>query len=157
MSGMQRTRSFGAGQFSQALDSWDWIGVSGLRPAFASPFGDVFLQSPAGLWFLDLIEGKLTRQWETSAALKADLNSAEGQDRYLLAGLAFAAESAGIVPSGDQVYGFRVPPMLGGATAVDNIEAADFVVSVNLAGQLHQQIRDLPPGTPIAGLRFSQE
>ncbi len=37
---------------------------------------------------------------------------------------------------------FKVPPALGRAAA-ENIEAADFVAAVNLAGQLHQQIQSL--------------
>jgi hypothetical protein len=28
----------------------------------------------------------------------------------------------------------------------------DFVVGLNIAGQIHEQVRDLPAGTPIAGV-----
>jgi hypothetical protein len=154
---VQLTRSFTAHQFARALESWSWTGITELRPAFTSSFGYVFLQNADGLWFLDLIEGKLTRRWAGRDALKADLNSPEGQDRYLLAGLAFAAERVGIVASNTQVLSFKVPPVLGGATAVENVEAADFVVSVNLAGQIHQQIQSLPPGTPISGFTLSTD
>lgn len=130
------------------------LGLDGhreLRPAFTSPFGDVFLQGADGIWFLDLVEGTLSRRWADGDALTVDLDSPEGQDQYLLARLAQGAESLGIVPSNAQVLSFKVPPVLGGATAVSNIEAANFVVSVNLAGQIHQQLRNLPPGTPVAG------
>lgn len=80
-----------------------------------------------------------------------DLNSPEGQDQYLFAGLAFAAERLGIIPSESQVLSFKVPPVLGGAMSTENIDASDFVVSLNIVGQIHQQIKDLPPGTPISG------
>jgi hypothetical protein len=33
--------------------------------------------------------------------------------------------------------------------AADNLEPTDFVVSLNIAGQIHGQIKDLPPGAEI--------
>jgi hypothetical protein len=72
------------------------------------------------------------------------------------AGLAHAAERSGLVPTSAQVYDFRVPPALGGALEVDNLEVIDFVVSLNIAGQIHEQIRDLPPGTPISAVQISE-
>ena len=152
---MDLTRSFSAVQFTRALESWAWAGVPGKQPLFTSPFGDVFLQAPDGFWFLDLLEGALTRPWPDADALRTDLNTAAGRDRYLMAGLAMAAEGRGIVPSDDQVLGFKVVPILGGAIAVENIEVIDFVVSLNLAGQLHQQVRDMPPGTRISGFTLA--
>jgi hypothetical protein len=65
----------------------------------------------------------------------------------LLGGLAFAAAERGIVLRPNQVYDFATP--LGGALDVEQISAMDFVVALNLAGQIHDQIRNLPPGTPI--------
>jgi len=38
---------------------------------------------------------------------------------------------------------------------LDNVEVIDFVVSLNIAGQIHEQVRDLPPGTPISGITIS--
>ncbi len=149
---VQLMRSFTAEQFSGALESWAWAGISALRPAFTSPFGDVFLEGSDGIWFLDLVEGKLSRPWSSRAALKADLNSPAGQDQYLMAGLALTAEGLGINPSASQVLSFKVPPVLGGAMTAENVEAADFVVSVNIVGQIHDQIRKLPPGTRISGV-----
>lgn len=35
-----------------------------------------------------------------------------------------------------------------------NIEAIGFVVSISILGQLHRQVRDLPPGTRISGFTF---
>ena len=105
---MDLTRSFTAEQFARALESWDWAGVQGKQPLFTSPFGDVFFQAQDGFWFLDLLEGKLTRPWPGADELRAELDTAEGQDRYLMAGLAFAAERQGIIPSASQVLSFRL-------------------------------------------------
>jgi hypothetical protein len=111
----------------------------------------VFFQAPDGFWFLDLLEGMLTRPWPDAGALQAGLNTAEGQDRYLMAGLAFAAERQGIIPSARQVLSFKVAPILGAAIAVENIDVMDFEVIVHITGQLHRQVRDMPPGSRITG------
>ena len=45
-----------------------------------------------------------------------------------------------------------MPPLvLGGEAAVENLEASDFVVTMHIRGQIHDQIRGLPPGTKITG------
>ncbi len=56
------------------------------------------------------------------------------------------------MPAARQVYGFKIAPVLGGQVAVSNVEVIDFVVSINILGQLHKQVRNLPPGTPITGV-----
>jgi hypothetical protein len=149
------TRAFDATQITRALESWAWIGLGGKVPLFVSPFGDVFFRADDGIWWLDTLEGALTRPWITAEELNADLATPEGQDRYLLAGLAQGAERRGVVPTASQVYGFKIPPVLGGALDVDNVEVIDFVVAVNIAGQLHDQLRDIPPGAPISGFTVS--
>jgi len=93
--------------------------------------------------------------WPDADALQAELNTPEGQDRYLMAGLAFAAERQGIVPSATQVLSFKVAPVLGAAIAVENIEVMDFEVIVNITGQLHRQIRDMAPGARITGFKIA--
>ena len=148
---MELTRSFTAGQFARALESWDWADIQNKQPVFTSPFGDVFFKAQDGFWFLDLLEGMLTRLWSDADALQAELNTAAGQDRYLMAGLAFAAERQGIIPSARQVLSFKVAPVLGAAIAVENIEVMDFEVIVHITGHLHHQVRDMPPGSRITG------
>ncbi len=55
------------------------------------------------------------------------------------------------------MLGFKIPPVPGGAITLENIEVIDFVVCVNLAGQLHRQVKDPPPGTPISGGTITPE
>jgi hypothetical protein len=148
---MQLTKTFSQENYGRALESWSWLDLEGKAPLCTSLFGDVFLGSNDGVWFLDSIGGSLTRVWDDPAALRADLGNHEAQDRYLLAGLAFAAERAGKVLGPDEVYDLAPPPVLGGTFDVEHVTIADFVVTLNIAGQLHEQIRNLPPGTPISG------
>ncbi len=154
MSVMRLTKGFEPEAFGSALESWGWIGVGAKVPVLASLFGDVILQDATGYWYLDTLEGSLSRTWATQGAIQSALASEEGQDRYLLAGLASAAHDAGMALAAADVYSFTVPPVLGGQIELANVEVADFVVAVNIAGQLHQQVKDLPPGSKISGFTF---
>jgi hypothetical protein len=62
-----------------------------------------------------------------------------------------APNARALCPPPEQVYGFKIAPVLGGETGLSNVEVIDFVVGLNVLGQLHRQIRDLPPGTRISG------
>ncbi|MEU8120569.1 suppressor of fused domain protein [Spirillospora sp. NPDC049024] len=147
---MDLIREFSPEQYADALDAWEWTGLEGKVPLFASPFGDVFLGSDDGCWFLSVVDGTLTRCWNGIEALRAELDTPEGRDRYLMAGLASEAEHTGMVPDAKQIYDFRHPPVAGGSLTVDNLQVIDFVVGVNIAGQIHGQVKDLPEGAEIS-------
>lgn len=153
---MDVIRRFSGEQYSRALESWRWLELDGKAALCASPFGDVFLEDDQGIWWLDAVDGVLTRPWASREEFAAAVSTSEGQDEYLLAGLGLAAEEAGLTPGPAQVYGFAVPPKLGGAFEVDNVEVIDFVVGLTIAGQIHRQIRDLPPGTAITGFTLDE-
>ena len=135
------TKTFGQLTLDRALESWRWLGVEGKTPVLSSLFGDVILQDSTGYWFLDMVEGTLSRPWSSHPEIQATLESERGQDQYLLGGLALAADGAGLKLEENEIYAFKVPPVLGGPFDLANLEVADFVVSVNLLGQLHDQIR----------------
>ena len=139
-------RTFSLEQYAGALDGWEWAGIGVKVPLFASPFGDLFLQSDDGCWFLSVVHGTLTQCWDSVEDLRAELDTPEGRERYLMAGLAQETERAGIVPDAKQIYDFKHPPVAGGPITVDNVHALDFVVSVNVAGQIHGQVKDLSEG-----------
>lgn len=92
-------RRFDAETFARGLADWEWLlGGRDLRPIASSMFGDVFLQGSDGVWFLDSLEGTLDLQWPDVQALQAVLNTTEGQDRYLLGGVAIGAQQRGVIP-----------------------------------------------------------
>jgi len=49
-----------------------------------------------------------------------------------------------------QCYDFTLHPAVGGKTEYSNIQPRDFVLAVHIAGQIHKQNGDWPPGTRIA-------
>jgi hypothetical protein len=145
------TKTFSHDQFARAVESWAWIGLEEKSPVLATLFGDIILQSIEGYWFLDMLEGSLTLVWPDAASLESVLASDEGQDQYLMAGLAFAAEQRGLSLGPTEVYTFDIPPVLGGPIDVDHLSKTDFVVSASIAGQIHQQVRNVAPGTNVTG------
>jgi hypothetical protein len=88
---------------------------------------------------------------EYATALKA---ACGGQDRYVLAGMALGIKSRDWAQASARCIASR-PPLLGAALNADNVETLDFVVDLSIAGPLHEQISDLPPGTRISGLTFA--
>ena len=102
----------------------------------------------------DCAGGKLERLASNRDELKMILSSAGGQDRYLLAGRVEAADAQGLRPEPSEVFDFRKPPVLGGQFVVGNLSVTDFVVAVNLAGQIHDKVRNLLPGSPISQIKI---
>lgn len=125
--------------------------LQGKNPLFASAFGDVFLEDDTAIWFLDTLDGTLSSIWPNRAMLTAELQTGEGQDRFLLGGLAQLANESGLVLGDGQIYDFSVDPILGGKFSIDNMRVSDFVVTVNLRGQILQKVKQLPAGTKVRG------
>jgi hypothetical protein len=88
---MELVRTFTPEQCTRGLRAWAWLRPGPMKPIFASPFGDVFFRAADGIWWLDTIEGGISRRWESEEALRAEIETAAGQDDYLLAGLGLAA------------------------------------------------------------------
>ncbi|MFD1987904.1 T6SS immunity protein Tdi1 domain-containing protein [Mesorhizobium newzealandense] len=135
---------------AEALDGWKWIGLDGREPTAVSAFGDIFFRASDGsIHLLDTIKGRLrpvSTNWDEFSALVQD---ADGQDDLLLAGLVRAARKNGLILKAGQCYDFQTPPVLGGKMSVEQMQTTFFVVKVHIAGQIHGQIKDLPPGTKI--------
>jgi len=149
---MQSTRRYSEKQYADGLESWRFLKLRGKKPLFTSPFGDVFLTDRKGIWFLDTIGGTLKLIAKNETDLAALLASDEGEAEYLMVSVAQLAEDAGLVPEDNQVYDFNVPPALGGPMDLSNLGVLDFVVKLNIAGQIQGQVRKLKPGTKISGI-----
>lgn len=64
-------------------------------------------------------------------------------------------ESGGEAPKQNQCIGYKKPLFLGGKDTFDNLELSDLDVYWTIFGQLIDQIRGLPPGTPIGKISIS--
>lgn len=153
---VQLTKAFRAAQYEEALESWSSLDFTGKKPLFASLFGDVFFQSTSGVWQLDILDGVLVQRYADEEAMSSALASNAGQDEVLIAWLAREAQAQDLVLGPDEVYDLIQPPVLGGSLEVGNLKPMDFVVAVNIAGQLHEQVRGLPPGIAIGKIHITE-
>jgi hypothetical protein len=119
-------------------------------------FADVCFEAVDGIWFLDTLEGKVKHLCHSREDLNSILSTEEGMDTYLLAGLAERAAREGCLLGDGECYDFKVHPILGGAIDYSNIEKQSFLVALHLRGQLHDQVRNLPAGTKISKIIFSE-
>jgi hypothetical protein len=135
-----------------ALTAWSWLDLAHKMPSLVTAFGDVFFQAENGIWLLDTLRGRFERICASRQELDAMLANDEVRTHYLLALLVDEAEQHGEKLGPGQCYDFEMPLVLGGNADYANVERMDFVVAVHLRGQIHDQVRNLPAGTPIGKL-----
>lgn len=140
----------------RALDGWKWLPIRNLSAIAVSAFGEVFFRDPVGaIHQIDTIEGKLSKVSNSFPELATMLQGAEARDNLLLGGLVIGARSRGLTLEPGECYDFRIAPILGGQMNVDEMQKLSFVVKLHVAGQLHEQVKDLPPGTRINKVTMS--
>ena len=139
-------------QLDRALESWRWIGIEGKEPIRVTAFGDVFFTDSEGLvWFLDTLEGTFSAVFDSTEEMDQVLETEDGQAKFLLAELVKRAEAGGMHLNHGECYDWKLNPVVGGAVEFENVHTIDCVVAINIAGQIHDQTRHLPPGTKISG------
>jgi hypothetical protein len=140
-------RTFSPDAFAYGLASWSWLGVHDKTPRFTTAFGDVFLESLEGWWFLDTVEGSLQLRWATAVDMYTELDSPEGRTEVLLQDVVEEAERWGATLQPDEVFTFAPHPAVGGRLAADCVEPVRFELALRLAGQMHQELR--VPSSPM--------
>jgi len=140
----------------RAIDGWKWLPLQNLSAIAVSAFGEVFFSDPMGaIHQIDTIDGKLSKVANSLPELTAMLQDAEVRDSLLFGGLVIGARNEGLMLEAGECYDFKVAPVLGGQMRVDEMQKLSFVVKLHIAGQLHEQIKDLPPGTRINKVTMS--
>jgi len=137
---MKLLRTFPKVAFEFGLASWRWMGIREQTPRFATCFGDIFLESLDGWWFLDTVEGTLELRWTSAVTMYAELESPEGRATYLMDDLVRDARGRGIHLGEEDVYTFNPHPALGGELGVNGLGTMRFELAVNWAGQMHDQV-----------------
>jgi hypothetical protein len=137
---MKLLRTFPKDAFEFGLASWQWLGLREQTPRFATCFGDIFLESLDGWWFLDTVEGTLELRWTSAVTMYEELESPEGRATYLMDDLVRDARRHGIHLGEDDVYVFDPHPALGGELSVDNLGAMPFELAVRWVGQMHDRL-----------------
>jgi Domain of unknown function (DUF1851) len=140
----------------RAVEGWLWLPLSGFTVIAVSAFGEPFLRDSMGTVLqIDTIEGKLSRIANCLPELAAMLKTEEARDQLLFEGLVMGARHKGLTLAKGECYDFRIAPILGGQMDADHIEKLSFVVKLHIAGQIHEQVKDLARGTKINSVKLS--
>ena len=141
--------------FEELMGSWRWLVDESFSPVLLSALGDFFLQDASGaVHWLDTAWGQLTKvadDPEEFNRLRVDPATAREWFRAELVG---QLKAAGVQLQQQQCYGWKVPPVLGGEESAENLEPTDVSVHFGILGQIHKQVKDLPPGTPIGEIKI---
>ncbi|KPK84361.1 MAG: hypothetical protein AMJ81_05850 [Phycisphaerae bacterium SM23_33] len=134
----------------QLLSDWRWLVGSRHRPVALTVFGDWFLETVDGnILFLDLVSGELKKIASNIDDFRRMCRDRENLNKWFMADFAYLCFDRGIVPGPGQCLSYRIPPILGGELCLENVEVSDLMVHESILGQIHRQVKDLPPGTPI--------
>lgn len=123
-------------------ENWSWlIETSDLgNPLAMTMFGDLFFKKPDGhIYLLDSFEGTVIDFAENDTSFQHKLNQAETEEQYLFSSLIKTLREKGVSLKENELYIFKVHPILGGEATSDNVEIMSMRVVISLLGQLHQQ------------------
>lgn len=119
----------------EILSCWRWCIPIVKSVILVSCLGDLFLTGEDNaVYWLHTDCGKLTRVAETLDAFLEFLNDEEKVDIWFLPEFISKLIEAGKILKENEVYSYKVLPVLGGEYNIDNIEPTDISVHFALSG-----------------------
>jgi hypothetical protein len=125
-----------------------------LPPSFTvwlvNRMGDVFVVfDDDSVNLLDVGNGMIERVADNREHFAVLIDQGDNAEDWLLISLVEACVGAGLELSPNQCYGFKLPPILGGSYAVENIVPTDLSVHYSFLADICRQTKDLPDGTKV--------
>jgi type VI secretion system (T6SS) immunity protein Tdi1 len=137
------------------LDDWSWLLPEPYRLLAVTRMGDAFVEAGDGkVVFLDTLEGCLRDAATSERAFFTLLEAGKLDPVWFLPNMVALMEARGVSLAPGQCYSYQVPPAFGGPLTSQNVRAVSARVHFSVTGQLHQQIKDLPPGAQITGFNI---
>ena len=132
------------------LEDWDWLTQKPYTLIAMNNFGDLFLQDQDGrIDFLQLEAGKILRIANSAQEFQEMTKERKNQQEWFFADLLTDLEHAGMALGYGQCFALKTPLVLGGEAKLENFEMTSILVHVSMMGQIHRQVKNLPPGTKI--------
>lgn len=100
-------------------------------------------------------EGTLIKVADGIEKFQEKLQDQDVVSDWFLVDLIAALKTAGKELQTGQVYSYKKLIVLGGDYSSDNFEPTDIEVHFSFAGQIHQHVKALPPGTKINSVKFT--
>ncbi|HXS67646.1 MAG TPA: T6SS immunity protein Tdi1 domain-containing protein [Candidatus Polarisedimenticolia bacterium] len=137
------------------LQDWRWLLGDSMQLLLVSAIGDMFLADAAGqVFWLDAGMGKLEKIAANVDEFQQLRQQRQNVDQWFIPLLIGDLIASGKRLSPGQCYGYKKPPILGGEIELSNFEPTDLSVHFSILGQIHRQVKDLPPGTKITKINF---
>ncbi len=141
----------------QLLSGWTWL----IPPEFSvwlmNRFGDLFLVLPDGsVSMLDVGAGTFTKMAKDRDDFTKKIDEDDNADDWLMIPLVNQLVAAGLRLGPGECYSYKQPPVLGGDYTVENSAILPIAEHFGFYGSIHDQIRDVPDGTPVE-LRFDKQ
>jgi Domain of unknown function (DUF1851) len=139
---------------ARLLHDWQWLLSGSHRLLAVTRMGDAFVENADGeVIFLDTLEGALKHAATNQNAFFKLLKAGELDPTWFNPNMVALLEARDHLASG-QCYSYRIPPVLGGSLDSANVKAVSATVHFSVMGQLHEQIRHLPPGTKVSHFKI---
>ena len=125
------------------LKNWNWL--TNDLPVLFTALGDVFVQSDKGeVSFLDLASGSISSIAQSGVQFQDLLTDKEFlEDKFHVETL-YSFRKAGKILKNGKCYSFKRPLILGGDEKIHNLKIRSIEDHVNMMGELHERIKDLP-------------
>ena len=137
------------------LDEWSWAMPEPTRPVLLTAMGDVFAQGDSGtVYFVDSVEGTINAVAENGESFQLLLKDSQFVTDHMFPSRIVQLRNAGKTLAPQHVYSHTQPLALGGEDDLANVDVTDASVHLSIHGQVHRQIKDLPPGTPISDIKI---
>jgi len=141
--------------WARLLSAWVGLIPESFTLWLVNRFGDAFLVlDDESVHILDVGAGSFTGLADNREHFAQLIDAGDNANSWLMTPLVDECAKALPALSESQCYGFKVPPMLGGEYSLANVEPTDLAVHYSLLAQIYMQTKDLPDGTPIAGVKL---
>jgi len=131
-------------------ECWEWLLKDMPKVLMISKLGDMFLEGrDNGIYWLDTGIGELNKITDSISEFQQLLKDDEAVDNWFLPELISGLVDSGITLDSDEVYSYKKLPLIGGEYSVENLEPTNISVHFAISGQIAEQVKNLPDGTPV--------
>ena len=129
---------------------WQWLLKNQYTPIIVSCAGDIFLvDKNESISWLDTGAGQLQKIADNLEQFNSALENIENIDKWFQASIVLELIEKGMILLENQVYSYKLMPILSGDYSPENFELTDMSVHFSFTGQICKQVKDLPEGTRI--------
>ncbi len=135
---------------NKLMEDWLWLVGSDKQLIMISSIGDMFLQDDYGkVYWLDVGGGLIELVAENVEEFELKLKDNTQIYDWFMIELVSKIKRTGMELTTGKLYSYNMPPVLGGSYNPDNFSLIDIEVHFAVAGQILEQIKDMPDGAKV--------